>query len=402
MPTTITSLDDPRVDDYVGLRDRKESDTFLIAETPVVIERLVKSSLTIRSFFLTPKAFERMWVTLQHVDAPVYVAEPEVMESITGFEVHRGVLASANRPKMPGLLDLMVRSKRLVVLEGSNDHENIGAIARSVRALGFDGMVLDRKTDKGRTVNASMNAPVLFTLVNDLTKMQINAAVAQMDQDVQKNAAMVEETTAATHNLRRETEALIASISSFKLAMTNASARSVLGKHIVGEDVRVAIRHPAAADRLGPTAVLKSAAKMDHIKTGGTLLNMKFAPELLAGDAGIDRLHGLVRSYFKMDGHHVQFNVVTADTLRAAKADPANQKKGRPFVEFARELKAGGMTAVVASFVLSLVAHFLVGAAKSLITVRSWWRSGFEMMVVGVIVAVVTYGLGALFHVQAP
>ena len=62
----------------------------------------------------------------------------------------------------------------------------------------------------------------------------------------------------------------------------------------------------------------------------------------------------------------------------------------------------GGMTAVVASFVLSLVAHFLVGAAKSLITVRSWWRSGFEMMVVGVIVAVVTYGLGALFHVQAP
>ena len=143
MPTTITSLDDPRVDDYVGLRDRKESDTFLIAETPVVIERLVKSPLTIRSFFLTPKAFERMWVTLQHVDAPVYVAEPEVMESITGFEVHRGVLASANRPKMPGLLDLMVRSKRLVVLEGSNDHENIGAIARSARALGFDGMVLD-------------------------------------------------------------------------------------------------------------------------------------------------------------------------------------------------------------------------------------------------------------------
>ena len=73
----------------------------------------------------------------------MYVAEPEVMESITGFEVHRGVLASANRPKMPGLLDLMVRSKRLVVLEGSNDHENIGAIARSARALGFDGMVLN-------------------------------------------------------------------------------------------------------------------------------------------------------------------------------------------------------------------------------------------------------------------
>ena len=143
MPTTITSLDDPRVDDYVGLRDRKESDTYLIAETPVVVERLVKSSLRIRSIFLSTKAFDKMWFSLQNVDVPIYVAEPEVMEGITGFEVHRGVLASADRPKMPGLLDVMVKSKRLVVLEGSNDHENIGAIARSARALGFDGMVLD-------------------------------------------------------------------------------------------------------------------------------------------------------------------------------------------------------------------------------------------------------------------
>src|SRR5579883_560799 len=57
----------------------------------------------------------------------------------------------------------------------------------------------------------------------------------------------------------------------------------------------------------------------------------------------------------------------------------------------------GGMSAVIASFVLSLVAHFAVGAAKSIITVRSWWKSGMEMMIVGVIVAVVTYGLGTLF-----
>ncbi|HEY3287493.1 MAG TPA: trans-4-hydroxy-L-proline dehydratase [Gemmatimonadaceae bacterium] len=77
------------------------------------------------------------------------------------------------------------------------------------------------------------------------------------------------------------------------------------------------------ADRTGPTAVLKSAAKMDHVKTGGTLLNMKFAPSLLAGDNGIDNLHSLVRSYFKLDGHHLQFNVVTADLLREAKANPA-------------------------------------------------------------------------------
>lgn len=76
------------------------------------------------------------------------------------------------------------------------------------------------------------------------------------------------------------------------------------------------------ADRHGPTAVIKSAAKMDHAKTGGTLLNQKFTPQLLQGEDGIDRLAQLVRSYFKLDGHHIQFNVVTAATLRTAQAEP--------------------------------------------------------------------------------
>ncbi len=80
------------------------------------------------------------------------------------------------------------------------------------------------------------------------------------------------------------------------------------------------------ADRKGPTAVLRSAAKMDHIKTGGTLLNMKFTPSLIAGDEGIERMGHLVRGYFQMAGHHVQFNVVDADTLREAQADPDSHR----------------------------------------------------------------------------
>ncbi len=76
------------------------------------------------------------------------------------------------------------------------------------------------------------------------------------------------------------------------------------------------------ADRHGPTAVVKSAARMDHIKTGGTLLNMKFTPSLLADENGIDALTHLVRGYFKMDGHHMQFNVVKADMLREAQQNP--------------------------------------------------------------------------------
>jgi len=76
------------------------------------------------------------------------------------------------------------------------------------------------------------------------------------------------------------------------------------------------------ADRNGPTAVVKSAAKMDHVRTGGTLLNQKFTPQLLKGDDGLDNVAHLVRSYFRLGGHHIQFNVVTAATLRAAQAEP--------------------------------------------------------------------------------
>ncbi len=80
------------------------------------------------------------------------------------------------------------------------------------------------------------------------------------------------------------------------------------------------------ADRNGPTAVLKSAGKMDHVQTGGTLLNLKLTPALLADDKGLESCAHLVRGYFKMDGHHVQFNVVTADTLKDAQSDPESHR----------------------------------------------------------------------------
>jgi len=76
------------------------------------------------------------------------------------------------------------------------------------------------------------------------------------------------------------------------------------------------------ADKNGPTAVIKSAAKIDHAKTGGTLLNQKFMPQLLADETGISKLLHLVRTYFKLGGHHVQFNVVDAETLREAQKNP--------------------------------------------------------------------------------
>lgn len=76
------------------------------------------------------------------------------------------------------------------------------------------------------------------------------------------------------------------------------------------------------ADRLGPSAVLKSASKVDHLRTGGTLLNQKFSPDLLKREEDLAKMVSLIRTYFRMDGHHVQFNVVTAKTLRAAQRHP--------------------------------------------------------------------------------
>jgi len=79
-------------------------------------------------------------------------------------------------------------------------------------------------------------------------------------------------------------------------------------------------------DRKGPTAVLNSAASIDHSKTGGTLLNQKFTPDFFSNTDSMGKLASLVRGYFAMGGHHIQFNVVDAKTLRAAQKNPEDYK----------------------------------------------------------------------------
>jgi formate C-acetyltransferase len=76
------------------------------------------------------------------------------------------------------------------------------------------------------------------------------------------------------------------------------------------------------ADTNGPTAVIKSVSKIDHLRTGGTLLNQKFSPHLLSTEQGMDNLLHLVRTHFRLDSHHIQFNVIDAETLREAQKNP--------------------------------------------------------------------------------
>jgi formate C-acetyltransferase len=89
-----------------------------------------------------------------------------------------------------------------------------------------------------------------------------------------------------------------------------------------GEPLSEGVSPVQGADRKGPTAVIKSAAKIDHARTGGTLLNQKFTPQLLADEEGLDKLAGLIRTYFRLDGHHIQFNVVSSEMLRDAQKHP--------------------------------------------------------------------------------
>lgn len=105
---------------------------------------------------------------------------------------------------------------------------------------------------------------------------------------------------------------------------------SVIGATPDGRKARIPLSEGVSpvqgSDKLGPTAVIKSASKIDHLRTGGTLLNQKFHPTVLKDDTGIEKVTHLIRSYFSMDGHHIQFNVITAETLRKAQENPEQYK----------------------------------------------------------------------------
>ncbi len=138
--------DDPRVDAFRALRAR-ESTEVLWAEGPTVVSRAIASGVRVRSILLTPSAHDRLSASgaLDDVDpsVEVFVAEQRVLNEIVGFDLHRGVIATADRPTLRPLGAVIGGARRLVVLEGLNDPENLGAIARSARALGADGLVLD-------------------------------------------------------------------------------------------------------------------------------------------------------------------------------------------------------------------------------------------------------------------
>ena len=145
----ISEPDDPRIADYVGLRDAdlradlEGRERIFIVEGTNALRRLLAAPLRTRSVLVTPKQHARLSALLDGLGAPVYVASREVLTGVAGFDLHRGVVACADRPDDPGLDAILGPSATVVALEALNDQENLGAIARSGRALGADALVLD-------------------------------------------------------------------------------------------------------------------------------------------------------------------------------------------------------------------------------------------------------------------
>lgn len=142
-PVHVADASDPRLDDYRALHGRGDRIGPVVVEGVTPIGRLLTSPLTVRSLLLTEKSLARLAPELGHVTAPVYVLGQEQMNEVVGFNIHRGAVAAAEPPANPNLAEVAATARRLVVLEGCNDHENLGAIARSARGLGIDALVLD-------------------------------------------------------------------------------------------------------------------------------------------------------------------------------------------------------------------------------------------------------------------
>lgn len=150
---SLSDASDERLSDYrdltdVALRSRREpQEGIYIAESLKVLERALLAGHFPLSVLTSDKWLEGVQEVCGRfpdlcADMPVYLASESVLESITGFHVHRGTLASIARPELPPVSDLLQRARRVVILENVVDHTNVGAIFRSVAGIGADAVIV--------------------------------------------------------------------------------------------------------------------------------------------------------------------------------------------------------------------------------------------------------------------
>jgi tRNA G18 (ribose-2'-O)-methylase SpoU len=139
---------DSRLGDYVGLTDVarrrlvEPAAGLFLAEGELVVRRAVEAGYRLRSLFVDSKRLPALADLVETTDAPAYVAPPTVLAAVTGFDVHRGVLASFARKQPLSVEQVVASARRLLVAESMTSTTNLGAVLRSAAALGIDGVVL--------------------------------------------------------------------------------------------------------------------------------------------------------------------------------------------------------------------------------------------------------------------
>ncbi|GLZ78778.1 rRNA methyltransferase [Actinorhabdospora filicis] len=143
----VSDASDDRLGDYraltdLALRTRFEQPHGLfIAEGELVIRRALRAGFRMRSMLVDAKRVGQV-AELAGGGAPVYAGAPKVLESVTGFHVHRGVLASFHRRPLPSAAEVLAGARRVIIVEDVNNHTNIGALFRGAAGLGMDGVLL--------------------------------------------------------------------------------------------------------------------------------------------------------------------------------------------------------------------------------------------------------------------
>lgn len=144
----IGRADDPRLDDFRSLTDtalRAVSEPaagLYIAESAKVIERAVGTGHRPRSVMVQQRWLAGIRSLLDGFDVPVYLVPDEIAEAVSGFAVHRGALASMERPTLPSVTDLVSGASLVLILEGIGDHTNVGAAFRAAAGLGADAVLV--------------------------------------------------------------------------------------------------------------------------------------------------------------------------------------------------------------------------------------------------------------------
>jgi tRNA G18 (ribose-2'-O)-methylase SpoU len=187
-PIAVTDPADPRLADYVALTDvqlrrrREPAEGLFVAEGEKVVRRAVAAGYPMRSLLVSPRWLPVMADVAAAAGAPVYVAEPALLEQVTGYHVHRGALASMQRTPLPATAELLGSARRegepgqaadrtgsrgpgplrrVLVLEDLVDHGNVGAIFRCAAALGIEAVILSPRCGDPlyrRSVKVSMGA----------------------------------------------------------------------------------------------------------------------------------------------------------------------------------------------------------------------------------------------------